>query len=324
MRTAFVTGGSGFVGGELIGRLVSDGWRVRALARSDHSAVRVERHGALAVRGDLADAASLESGAAGAEVCFHSAAEVAEWGPWDAFVRANVDGTRNVLTACRESGVRRFVHVGTESAAMKGQPLVDVDESTPLAPDSPAPYAATKAQAELLVRGFEGIETVVVRPRLVWGRGDTTLLPAVIEAVRTGRWRWIGGGRHRTSTTHVKNCVEGLVLAAERGRPGEAYFVTDGEPVVFREFVERLAGTQGVTIPDKGVPRAVGAMAAPVSERIWRTLRLKSTPPLTRTAYWLSAQECTIRDDRAREELGYRPVVSIEEGLAEMAAEKRR
>jgi nucleoside-diphosphate-sugar epimerase len=323
VATAFVTGGSGFVGGELIDRLVSDGWKVRALARSDQSAVRVERRGAQAVRGDLTDRASLEAGAAGCDVCFHSAAEVSEWGPWEAFVRANVDGTRNVLEACRSAGVRRFVHVGTESAAMKGQALVQVDESTPLAPDSPAPYAATKAQAELLVRGFEGLETVVVRPRLVWGRGDATLLPAVVEAVRTGRWRWIGGGRHRTSTTHVVNCVEGLVLAAEKGRSGEAYFVTDGEPVVFRDFVERMAATQGLTIPDKGAPRALAAVAAPVSERIWRTLRLKSTPPLTRTAFWLSSQECTIRDDKAREELGYRPVMSIEDGLADMAVDRR-
>ena len=85
----------------------------------------------------------------------------------------------------------------------------------------------------------------MVRPRLVWGPGDTTVLPGLLEAVRSGQFAWIGGGRHSTSTTHVDNVVEGLVLGAREGRHGEAYFVTDGEPLVFRDFVTRLLATQG-------------------------------------------------------------------------------
>src|SRR5437763_1473852 len=102
-----------------------------------------------------------------------------------------------------------------------------------------------------------GFGTVVVRPRFVWGVGDTNVMAALVEAVRRGRFSWIGGGRHRTSTTHVDNTVEGLVLGAERGAPGKVYFVTDGEPVVFREFVTELLATQRVEVPDKNVPRGV-------------------------------------------------------------------
>ena len=106
-------------------------------------------------------------------------------------------GTANVIEACRAAGVRRLVHVGTEAALMAGEPLVNVDENAPLRPDSPALYSSTKAKAEQLVRAAngDGLETVVIRPRFVWGRGDTTLLPALIELVRSGRFRWIGGGR---------------------------------------------------------------------------------------------------------------------------------
>ena len=259
-RSAFVTGGSGFIGGRLVRRLVADGFRVRALARSDRSAAAVEALGAEPARGDLDQVESMRAGAEGCELAFHAAAYVENWGTREDFERGNVIGTRNALEAARSAGVRRFVHVGTEAALLAGQPLHDADETAPLRPDSPALYAATKARAEQAVRDASspGFETVVVRPRFVWGAGDTSVLPALRTAVERGRFSWIGGGRHRTSTTHVDNTVEGLVLGAERGRSGEAYFVTDGEPVVFREFVTELLEPESPREHDLRGPRAAG------------------------------------------------------------------
>src|SRR5437764_11516105 len=201
MAQVFITGGSGFIGGRLIERLIADGHSVRALARSQAAAERVREHGAEPVRGELGDGASLRAGAEGCELAFHAAATLGDWGRREDFERGNVQGTQNVLAACAQAGVRRFVHVGTEAALMAGEPLVDVDETAPLRPDSPVLYSATKARAEQLVLGAnrDGFETVVVRPRFVWGRGDSTLLPTMVEMVRAGRFAWIGGGRHRTS-----------------------------------------------------------------------------------------------------------------------------
>jgi nucleoside-diphosphate-sugar epimerase len=212
------------------------------------------------------------------------------------------------------------VHVGTEAALIAGQPLVNADETAPLRPDSNALYCATKAIAEQAVRDANGdaLETVVVRPRLVWGRGDTTIMPSLVKAIEAGRFAWIGGGRHRTSTTHVDNTVHGLVLGAEKGQPGGVYFVTDGEPVVFREFITELVATQGVEAPDRNMPAPLAGAAAVASEGIWRALRLKSTPPITRLAVWLSSQECTIDISRARSELGYNPVRTIADGMSEL------
>ena len=318
---AFVTGGSGFIGGRLLRRLVADGWSVRALARSERSAAAVEEAGAEAARGDLEDVDAMRAGATGCDAAFHAAAFVEEWGSRADFERGNVEGTRRVLEAARAAGVRRFVHVGTEAAILAGEPLVDVDETAPLRPDSKALYSATKAQAEEVVRSAAGIETVVVRPRLVWGPGDTTVLPGLIEAVRSKKFSWIGGGEHRTSTTHVDNAVEGLVLGAERGRPGEAYFVTDGEPVVFRDFVTALLATQGVEPPDRNAPRALAGGLAAAAEGAWRLLPLRGGPPVTRLAVWLSSLETTIDISKARGELGYEPVITREEGLAALWAE---
>lgn len=322
MPSAFVTGGSGFIGGTLIRRLVDDGWTVRALARSESSANKVRAAGAIPALGDLDDAAAMQTAAEGCEYAFHAAAALGEWGKREDYIRGNVDGTRNALEACRAAGVRRFVHVGTEAALLVGQALVNADETVPLRPDSKAHYPATKAMAEQTVLDANGggFETVVLRPRLVWGPGDTTILPALKEAVEAGKFAWIGGGKHLTSTTHVDNVVEGLVLAATKGSPGNAYFVTDGEPVVFREFVTKLLGTAGVEVPKRNMPAGIAKAVAAVAEGTWGLLGRDSAPPLTRLAVWLSALECTIDISKARRELGYEPVITVDRGMAELAA----
>jgi nucleoside-diphosphate-sugar epimerase len=320
MAGVFVTGGSGFLGGHLIERLRKEGREVRALARSAAAAERVSAVGAEPVRGELADVAAMRAGADGCELAFHAAATLGDWGRPEEFERVNVEGTRNVLVACAAAGVGRLVHVSTEAVLIAGEPLLDVDETAPLRPDSRAPYCATKARAEMLVTRAEGLETVVVRPRFVWGAGDSTLLPRMVEMVRQHRFTWIAGGRHLTATTHVENVIEGLVLGAAGGRPGEVYFVTDGEPVVFREFVGELLATQGVAPPERSIPAGLASLLAAGGELAWAHLPLPGAPPVTRLAYWLSAQECTIRIDKARRELGYAPVKTRAEGLAELRA----
>jgi nucleoside-diphosphate-sugar epimerase len=322
VASAFVTGGSGFIGGRLIERLLGEGYDVRALARSEPSAARVRARGAEAVRGEIADPPAMRAGADGCELAFHAAATLGDWGEAEEFRSGNVDGTANALAACAEAGVRRFVHVGTEAALMAGRPLHEVDETAPLRPDSPALYPATKARAEqlALAANRDGFETVVVRPRFVWGRGDTTILPTLAAMVQSGRFAWIGGGRQRTSTTHVANAVEGLLLGAKRGRPGNAYFVTDGAPVVFREFVGSLLATQGLEPPTRTIPTWIAGALAGAGEAAWRRLPLPGRPPLTRFAFWVSSQECTIRIEKAREQLGYAPVQTIAGGLEELGA----
>jgi nucleoside-diphosphate-sugar epimerase len=264
----------------------------------------------------------MRAGADGADVFHHAAAKVEDFGDPADFQRVTVQGTKNALEAARDAKVRRFVHVGTEAALMAGQPLVNVDETAPLRPDSPAPYPWSKAKAEQAVRDANGngLETVVVRPRFVWGHGDTTLLPEIVAMTKKGQFAWIGGGGQLTATTHIDNTVEGLVLAAERGKPGGVYFVTDGDPVVFREFVSELIRTQGVEPPTRTLPLGAARAVAAGAEGAWKLLRRKDRPPLTRFTVWVSALECTIDDSRAREELGYREVKTREQGFDELRA----
>lgn len=318
---AFVTGGSGFVGRNLIQVLKEKGHQVRALARSADATEAVRLAGAEPCRGDLSSVEALQEGMSGCEVVFHSAAMAKSWGRREDFVEANIRGTENVLEASLAAKVRRVVHVSTEAVLVGGGPIVGADETRPLPQYPIGLYPTTKgrAEAQVVAANSPERETVVVRPRFIWGKGDTTVMAEMVKAVKDGRWAWISGGRYKTSTCHVRNVVEGMLLAAEKGRPGQVYFLTDGEPVEFRSFVEGILKTQGVDPGRRSVPRPVASAIAVLSEILWAALRLKRQPPLTRSELKLVGEEVTVVDRKAREELGYRPVISIEQGLRELA-----
>lgn len=320
MRTAFVTGGSGFVGRALIEEFRARGVPVRALARSKAAEEAVRDAGAEPVHGDLDDAAALRGGMAGCDVVFHAAAFVKQWGRREDFFRVNVAGTERLLEQARAASVRTVVHVSTEAVLAGEQPIVNADEARPLAEHPAGLYPLTKGIAEERVRAANSaaLKTVIVRPRFIWGKGDTTLLPVFAKTVRAGQFMWFDGGRYLTSTCHVRNVCEGAILAAERGRGGEIYFLTDGPPVVFRDFMTALLKTQGVDIPDRSVPSWLIRGLARVVEAVWEPLGMEDDPPITYTAAKLIGEEVTVSDAKARRELGYTSHVSREEGLREL------
>jgi len=326
MKRAFVTGGSGFVGRNLIAELAARGVEVCALARSDGAEETVRLAGArLSVRGDLDAVAVMGEAMRDCEVIFHAAAKVEVWGDPAEFHRATVQGTQNVLDAAKAAGVRRFVHVSTEAVLAGGPPIIGADETWPY-PDKPAGlYPLTKGLAEqhVVAANSPTLTTVAVRPPLIWGKGDTSVLPKIAEAARRGQWMWFGGGHYPHATTHIANVVHGLLLAAEKGRGGEIYFVTDGEPQDFRDFITAQLRAIGVMQESRSIPYGLAAALASGGEWLWKTLGLKSMPPLPRSVLFLMGQKLTVSDTKARRDLGYAPIMSVERGLLEIAAEKR-
>lgn len=317
----FLTGGSGYVGRNLIRHFVGRGYAVVALARSAAAAHTVRALGAAPFAGDLLDA-DLEAGMRGCGLLVHAAADTDHGGGSERQRRTNVEGTRRVLAAARGAGVRRALHVSTESVLLDGRPLVGATEAHPYPARPAGAYSRTKAEAErvALAAAAPGFEVVVVRPRFVWGRDDTTALPQLAAAARTGRFAWVDGGRYRTSTTHVANLCEGVRCALERGRSGGVYFVTDGEPVEFRRFATALLATQGIAAPERSMPRRLLWLAARAGDLLAGLSGGRIRAPITLQTYATSAVEVTLDISRARTELGYRPVVSREAGLAELAA----
>jgi nucleoside-diphosphate-sugar epimerase len=316
----FVTGASGFVGGAAARMLVAGGHDVRAMSRSEESDAAIRALGAAPVRCDLETVAAEHLG--GVEIVLHCAAFVEQWGPRDAWQRFNVDGTARMLKAARDARVKRFIHIGTEAALFRGQHLRGVDETYPLAPNSPYPYSSTKARAEELVRAANApdFETIVLRPRFIWGPGDTTLLPTIEAMAREGKFMWINGGRALTSTTHIDNLTHAIDLALTQGRGGEAYFILDDGARSMREMIAGMAGARGLVLPQRSAPGWFADALGAVCEAAWRTLPLKGEPPLTRFSAMILSRDAVLKDDKARTEMGYRPVISVEEGMRGLTA----
>lgn len=318
MTRIFVTGASGFVGGAATRKFVAAGHDVRAMSRSQKSDAAILALGARPVRCDLENVAANDIG--DAEAILHCAAFVEQWGPSDAWFRFNVEGTRAVLKAARAAGAKRFIHIGTEAALLEGQHLRGADETYPLAPNSPYPYSSTKAQAERIVResNAPGFEALVLRPRFIWGPGDTTLLPTIEKMAREGKFMWIDGGRAMTSTTHIDNLVHAIELALTRGRGGEAYFVLDDGARPMREMISGMAAARGVALPETSIPAWLADFLGGVCESAWRLFFLSGEPPLTRMAAMIMSRDVILKDDKARAELGYAPVISVAEGLEQL------
>lgn len=339
----FVTGASGFIGQATVRHLAGLGHQVSAMSRSAASDATVSAAGAHPVRCALG-AVAVEH-LRGHQAVVHAAAFAKQWGSRSQFWQANVEGTQQLLDVARQAGVARFIHLGTEAALFDGGPLRDIDETHPYPHHSPYLYSESKGEAERRVlaappsaHGGSGPKpgaatantpasptaapewvAISLRPRLVWGPGDQTVLPVIVEMVRKGRFAWIDQGRAQTSTTHIDNIVHAINLALTNGRSGQAYFIADEGTTTLRDFFTALLATQGLTPPDKSIPAWVGRWSASVLEALWRLLRIESDPPLTRLAAAMLANDCTVRTGKARDELGYRPVISRDEGLRQLA-----
>jgi nucleoside-diphosphate-sugar epimerase len=316
MKQVFVTGGSGFVGQNLIPMLIGQGYQVKALARSAQAIQKVENLGATAIKGDLNDERALASGVKDCATVFHLAASVDFFASEKTLKALHVDATELLLTIAKNANVQKFVYLGAASVIMNGKPIAQADE-TFISDHIIDGYSRTKLQAEQLVlrANSKSFQTVSLRPPLIWGKGDPNTLPAIIDAVKKGRMQFIEGGKHRFVTCHVTNVCHALILADQAAQNGKAYFLTDGETPVFKDFIKRYVATQGVTVPDKAVSLAMAKRVASVMEFVWKTFRLKGHPPLYKGLVNTLGLEFITNDTRARQELGYKTFITIEQGL---------
>lgn len=320
----FITGGSGYVGRNLIRHFVDRGIPVTALARSPQSERVVSALGATLFSGELLSA-DLARGMEGCDVLIHAAADTDHGPGTENQRRVNEAGTRAVFDAARVAGIQRAIHLSTDSVLADGRPLFDVDERHAMPRRPAGSYSHSKAAAEryALSCNDSGLEVIAVRPRFVWGRDDTTALPTLLDAVRSGQFAWISGGDYLTTTIHIANLCHGIELAIARGKGGDIYFLGDDEPVKFRDFVTALLATQGVEAPEKSVPRALLRIIAGLGDRLHKLSGGKITAPLTLQSYATSAVTITLNIGKARRELGYAPIISREAGLAQMAADRQ-
>ena len=317
--TVLVTGGSSLIGGAVARALAARGDDVCAVQRSQPdlgAGVRVEQ-------ADIADADAVHDLMRGCDAVVHLAAKVGVMGERADYERVNVTGTANVLAAARECGVSRVVHVSSPSVAHDGTAIIGGGADEAITDHGTAWYPLTKAQAErnALAADSDSMAVTVLRPHLVWGPGDTQLVGRIVERAAAGRLALVAGGRALVDTTYIDNAVDALVAALDAVEPGaacagKAYVVANGEPRPIRELVAGICAAAGVEFAPREVPLAAARRIGSVIEAAWRS---EKEPPLTRfladqlgTAHWFDPRP--MRDD-----IGWTPTVSIDEGLARLA-----
>ena len=327
-----MTGGSGYLGRNLLSALLAQNYSLSVLAQNEDEDAIIDSISAVSptapairlVRGNVSQTDALLSGMSHCHYVFHLAAKVGMSGAWSDFQAVTVDGTRNVIAAAQQSGVARLVYVSSDAVLAANDSLHNADEDVPWkAPAFYAPYTRSKQLAEQLVLAANladgsSMSTVAVRPRLVWGKDDTVMLPQVMKAISAGFYGWFSPS-YMTSTCHVTNCIECLCLAATKGCPGQVYFVTDGVHSQYQEFMTRLLAIHDIQAPTQTVGFGLAWKIATVLEHVpllrWGKQREAG---LTRQVLSVLGREVTLTDAKARKELGYIGHVSIEQGMKEM------
>ena len=279
------------------------------------------------VTADIRDATAVRRAADGCDAIVHAAAKVGVVGSWDDYRGINVDGTTNVLAAARASGIERIVYVSSPSVAHGGDAIAGLAAEPPVLGRKNAFYAESKAMAEqaALAANASDLAVVAIRPHLVWGPGDTQLVGRIVDRARSGRLTLVGGGAALIDTTYITNAAESLVAALDRVRPyaacaGRAYVIANGEPRPIRDLVAGICAAASVPFAPRDVPLSVAKVAGSFVERAWTLTRRTTEPPLTRflaeqlgTAHWFDPRP-------ARDDLGWTPRVTIDEGLDALAA----
>jgi sterol-4alpha-carboxylate 3-dehydrogenase (decarboxylating) len=324
---SLVTGGSGFIGRLLVDALLARGDDVTVVDFSE----KPPRPDVRFLRVDLRDADKTRAFCAGQDVIFHNASIVHTRRSREEDVWAvNFGGARNVLAGCREQGVARLVYVSSASAVYEGRDIENGDESLPYSRISQAPYADSKIAAEkeiLQANGKDGLLTCAIRPHVVFGPGDERFLPAILQRAKTGRLKYgVGLGRKLSDFTYASNVADALLLADEKLVPGSmaagnAYFITNGEPMGFWDFVSQILARLRLPSIRGRVPFPIAYAVAAAYEAV-DTLRggtLNSEDGLSRFAIRYMCTHHYFSIARARRDLGYVPAVSIADGIERTA-----
>jgi nucleoside-diphosphate-sugar epimerase len=320
-----VTGGGGFVGKALCRALIQQGHEVLSLARGAYPELAAE-----GIRTAQVDLSSDSSGwwelLKGAHGVFHTAAKVDMFGRYEDFYRTNVRGTDNVIAACRKAGVLNLVFTSSPSVIHDGSDLKGIDESYPYPDHFEAFYPQTKALAEQKVRAAHSsqLRTVSLRPHLIWGPGDTNLIPTVVERARVGRLTQVGDGTNLVDLSYIDDCVQAHLCAmrALDERPevvgGKVYFISQGDPVPLWGWIHAVLNAHGVAPVRRVVSKKVAMTLAAVIEtasRILLSVGIETKPFLTRFLVSEMSTSHYFSIEAAKRDLGYEPTCTIAQAL---------
>jgi len=317
-KKILVTGGGGFLGSAIVKQLVERGESVRSLSRSFYS--ELEPLGVEQIQGDISDKYAVEHACKGVETVFHTAAKPGVWGAYNEYYQTNVAGTQNVIDACFRHRISRLIYTSSPSVIFNGTDMEGVNESAPYPEKFHAHYPQTKAMAEQLVinASRDGLLTIILRPHLIWGPGDNHLVPRILA--RAKQLKRIGDDSNLVDTTYIDNAANAHILAADKLQEnpelsGKIYFISQGEPIPLWDMIDAILKAGGLPPVRSSISKYTAWIIGVLLECIYKIFHIKGEPRMTRfvaeelaTSHWFDISA-------ARNDLGYIPLVSTEEGL---------
>ena len=320
MKNVIVTGGGGFIGKAIVRQLLNQGLTVTVIGRRNYPDVL--SMGAKVVGGDIRDKSFLAETFKRHDTVFHVAAKAGIWGSRESYYSTNVIGTKNVLAACRANNITRLIYTSTPSVVFAGNDLEGVDETTPYAENFLCPYAETKILAEKMVlnENRDDLKTCAIRPHLVWGPGDTNLIPRLISRGRRKQLRIVGQGDNLVAVSYIDNVVNAHLLAAANLEQsatcaGKAYFIAQDEPVNLWNWINDLFTRLDIPRVEKTISFKKACLTGAFLEKIYGWLDWEREPRMTRFLAEQMAKSHWFSLESAKKDLGYTPQVSTLTGL---------
>ena len=316
-KRVLVTGGGGFLGSAIVKLLVERGDHVRSFSRSFYPALA--SIGVEQFQGDIEDKTSVEKACKDIDLVFHVAAKAGVWGKYSEYYRTNVTGTQNIIEACKKHNVSKLVYTSSPSVIFDGTDMEGVNESYPYPGKYNAPYPKTKALAEQAVRAVtNNLLTVILRPHLIWGPGDSHLVPRIIS--RAKQLAIVGNSKNVVDTVYIDNAAYAHMLAAEKldenpDISGNIYFISQGEPVFLWEMINNILKAGGLPPVKRSISHKAAWLIGAILELLYNILNIKNEPKMTRFVADELAKCHWFDISAAQKDLGYIPRISTEEGL---------
>ena len=325
MKKVLVTGATGFLGKYVVEELVEHGYQVRAFGRNRAIGQSLVNASVTFIQGDLTNQEDLTKACQEMDMVVHAGALSTVWGPWEDFYQTNVLGTKYVLEACREAKIERLVYVSSPSIYAAPRDQLDIKESDAPQENRLNNYIRSKLASEKLFKDYPDVSSVILRPRGLFGIGDTSILPRVLNLSQKIGIPLIGDGRQLMDMTCVENVALAIRLALETPQAaGEVYNITNGEPRAFRNLIEETLRGLGYPIHYRKIPAPLVSAISSSLEFIYKSLKLKGEPALTRYTYYLLRYSQTLDISKAERDLGYRPKITISEGIEQYVQDYRK
>jgi nucleoside-diphosphate-sugar epimerase len=318
-----VTGAAGFLGGRTVKFLAEhySNYQIIATSRRNHRASEFDAYQCEFIAGDLLMPDFCEKLTQNTDIVVHCAALSAPFGKYSSFYQSNYFATKTLLDTSIKNGVKKFIFISTPSVYFNFKDRFNIKESDLLPTTIVNHYAATKLMAETYVLNAndKGIQTIALRPRAIIGAEDTVIFPRILEAYKKNKLKIVGNGKNSCDFTCVRNVIEAIICAidAPPSSYGQAYNITDGNPVLFWETLNYALTALNLIPPSKKVPFSIALCAAGIIEMNSKFFLNHKEPSLTKYGVGILAKSMTLDISKAKENLNYSPVMKTYEGINE-------